>query len=262
MFGGGCSLLACPVERNSPDPKPVLANSDANRRKQLLDLCRLFLAESLCLMPHHWIIERMVTQHSLAQAFNWRSVDVRFREGEIEVARQNIIDDATATEEREHLWQHEQELFGHLGRRRDRFQHLFVSGTQRPSSYAEFISVLREPGGAFWAFGAGMYERVARTSPDERAMRDFVAACPPFHAAMLGVFVAHYDRCIRDLRTGPSLRAGRYDLFMSVYLPYGTRFISNDEKQLRAFREIADVGGFWVDVRSYREWRREFDLVA
>ena len=38
MFGGGCSLLACPVERNSPDPKPVLANSDAKGLRLHLDV--------------------------------------------------------------------------------------------------------------------------------------------------------------------------------------------------------------------------------
>src|SRR5260221_5387332 len=61
----------------------ILANADANRRKQLLDLCRLLLADGFCLVPHHWIIERMVARYHRAQPFNWKAVDVRFREGEI-----------------------------------------------------------------------------------------------------------------------------------------------------------------------------------
>lgn len=240
----------------------ILANSDANRRKQLLDLCRLFLADGLCLVPHHWVIERMVAQHHRTRSFNWRSVDVRFREGEIEVARQDIINDATAKEEREGLRRHEEELFGHLDEERDKFQQLFASGTRRPDTYAEYLSLLQGPGGAFWACGAGMCKRITGVLPEEGDVRDFVAACPPLHAALLGIFVAYYDRCIRDLKTGPSFRAGRYDLFMSVYLPYCVQFISSDDRQVRVFREITSVGGFAVDVRPYREWRKGFDLVA
>jgi len=240
----------------------ILANQDADRREQLLDLCRLFLGEGLCLVPHHWIIERMVAQYYKAQAFNWKSVDVRFREGEIEVARQDLVNDATAKEEREHLRQHEEELFGHLNEQRNKFQQLFASGTRRPSTYSEFIAVLQEPGGAFWTAGAEMCKRITGVPPGEKAVRDFVAACPPFHAALLGVFVAYYDRCIRDLKTGPSFRAGRYDLFMSVYLPYCVQFISHDEKQVRAFREVTSASGLPVEIRLYREWREEFGLVA
>jgi hypothetical protein len=240
----------------------IVANRDSDRRKQLLGLCRLFLGEGPCLVPHHWIIERMVAQYNSAQSFNWKSVDVRFHEAEIDVARQGIVHDAVAREEREHLRQHDEDLFEHLNEQRNRFQQLFASGSRRPSTYAEFISVVQEPGGAFWAGGAKMCKRITGVLPEEKAMRDFVAVCPPFHAALLGIFVAYYDRCIRDLKMGPSFRAGRYDLFMAVYLPYCAQFVSRDDRQVRALREIVSVGGLSVEVLSYREWREKFDLVA
>src|SRR5271165_5346565 len=74
--GDGASLVAglrvgCVVCLTGLNISEVLANSDPDRRKQLLGLCRLFRAEGLCLAPHHWIVERMVAQHRRAQAFNW-----------------------------------------------------------------------------------------------------------------------------------------------------------------------------------------------
>lgn len=236
----------------------ILANSDDGRRNQVLGVCRMFLADTRCLMPHHWIVERMAKSHYLANPFDWRAVDVQFRR-ETEFA---LFDASLAREEREHLRRHEGELFGHLDQLRKKFQELFASGTKRPRNYAEFLSILQAPGGAFWRLAERMYGRTTGFSAGEDAMRVFIAACPPFYAALLGIFVAYYDRCIRDLKTGPSLRAGRYDLFMSVYLPFCAQFISSDDKQVRAFRETALAGGLSAGVRSYAEWRASLDLAA
>lgn len=239
----------------------ILANTSADRRSQLFDLCKLFVIDGRCLAPHHWIIERLVTMHWKGGSFDWRAVNVGFRGGEIEIARQQIISDQLARDEREHLRKHEKDLFDYLDKRRDTFQEVFDKGTRQPSNYADFISVLQGPGGAFWTFGAGMYQRVTGVVLDEKSIRKFVDACPPLGAALLGVFVAYYERCIRDLKTGPSFRAGRYDLFMSVYLPYCDQFITDDDKQRRSLQEVTSVGGFSTEVRAYKEWRRGFTLM-
>jgi hypothetical protein len=128
---------------------------------------------------------------------------------------------------------------------------VFAKGTKQPSSYAEFISELQEPGGSFWSFEAGMYKHVTGVVLDEESIRRFIVACPPLRAA-------HYERCIRDLRIGPSLRAGRYDLFMSVYLPYCDQFVTDDDKQRKSLQEVTSVGGVATQVRAYKEWRRTF----
>ena len=105
-----------------------------------------------------------------------------------------------------------------------------------------------------------MYQRVTGVMLDEKSIRGSIDACPPLRAALLGLFVAYYERCIRDLKIGPSLRAGRYDLFMSVYLPYCDQFITDDDKQRRSLREVTSVGGFATEVRTYKEWRQSFSV--
>ncbi len=240
----------------------IIASANAGRRKQLLDLCRLFMADGLCLMPHHWIVESMAKGFHQTSPFDWSRVDVRFRGAEIEIAREEVPNDDISREEREHLRQQESELFAHLDQQRSKFQALFVSGTRQPQDYAEFISVLKEPGGAFWGLGGGMYERVTGVLPTEDGVRRFVAECPPFHAALLGFLMAQYERCIRDLKTGPSYRAGRYDLFMSVYLPFCMQFVTNDDRQARALQEVASVGGFDTEVRAYLDWRADLSRSA
>lgn len=110
----------------------IFANTSADRRRKLLDLCKLFVAEGSCLAPHHWIIERLVTAYQQGRSFDWRAVNAGFRDGAIEIARQEIIDDQLAKEEREHLRKHEEELFDHLDKRRDRFQQVFAKGTKQP----------------------------------------------------------------------------------------------------------------------------------
>lgn len=105
-----------------------------------------------------------------------------------------------------------------------------------------------------------MYHRATGVSLDEKSIRGFITASPPPRAALLGLFVDYYERCIRDLKVGPSLRAGRYDLFMSVYLPYCDQFITDDDKQRKSLQEVTSMGGFATKVRTYKEWRRSFSV--
>jgi hypothetical protein len=82
---------------------------------------------------------------------------------------------------------------------RPHFEELFGTGKEsRPSSVADLVGWLQGARGAFWNFGQGLYERVAKRKPDEDTIRRFIAECPPFHALLLATCVAQYDRAIRE----------------------------------------------------------------
>ena len=106
-----------------------------------------------------------------------------------------------------------------------------------------------------WAYGDLLYGKVAKKSYDETTIRAFYGDCPPFRALAVGLCAAQYERCVRDLRCGESLRAGRVDTFMATYLPCCDHFVTNDRKQLALLRAAASEANITVSVWSYSEFR-------
>jgi hypothetical protein len=95
--------------------------------------------------------------------------------------------------------------------------------------------------------------------PDEETVRRFVGSCPPFHALLLALCVAQYERCIResDKRGQP---AGRNGLFMSVCLPCCDEFISDDRDQQDCLRGVASLAKLAVKVRWFKEFRGSLEV--
>jgi len=117
--------------------------------------------------------------------------------------------------------------------------------------------------GAFWKWLRGIYERASEVDLDEAAIRKFVAECPPFHALVLGICAAQYERCIRDLqRTNVSYRAGAVDLFSAVYLPYSAEFITADERQFNALTEVARMAQLENKVVLYQDFKKQLLLLV
>src|SRR5437879_8435482 len=228
----------------------IVATSSSEQRRVLLDVCRRLLSAGYCIQPHHWIVEQLIAEFQKAASFDWKRVGVRFPECENEIARQEIIDDQLAAEQRNDARIRQDEFAKVFDDARPHFEPLFTGGTEtRPADFRDLVSRLRVPGGAFWNFGIGLYERAAKSRPDEQTIRKFIGECPPFHALLLALCVAQYERCIRDLKTGLSYRAGRFDLYMSVYLPYCDQFITADERQQRCLAEVASNSSLSVKVR-------------
>ena len=67
--------------------------------------------------------------------------------------------------------------------------------------------------------------------------------------------MAEYERCIRNPKTNESYRAGAFDLYSSVYLPYADQFVTADERQHNALKEIVTVGNLQTDVLLYEDFR-------
>ena len=104
-------------------------------------------------------------------------------------------------------------------------------------------------------YGADLYKRATGKETDEATIRKFVDACPPFKALLLAICTAEFEYTIRDLLTGTSFRAGRMDLYSAVYLPYCDQFVTADERQHNALKEIVMVGGLATEIVLYSDFR-------
>lgn len=134
---------------------------------------------------------------------------------------------------------------------------IFGNPSERITDCKVLVEALQTgKGGAFWAIGADLYERATGKKADEATIRKFVDACPPFNALLLAICMAEFEYTIRDLRTGTSFRAGRMDLYSAVYLPYYCdQFVTADERQHNALKEIVAVGGLDTAILLYSNFR-------
>lgn len=259
LVAGLSAAFTCRLAGTSVDE--IAATASRSRRHQLLCLCRRLLSTGDCMQPHQVLLETLLAHHSKSKFFNWKTIDVSFPDYENEIARQEIVDDKLASEQREHLVSSQSEFAKVFDDARPHFDKLFQGGNEtRPGSFQELVAALQVEGGAFWSFGTGLYEATTKTGPDEQTIHKVIDDCPPFRALLLALCVAQYDRCIKCPNTGPSLRAGRYDLFMSVFLPYCDKFITGDERQRRCLVEVSSVGKLNVEVCSYDDWRASFSI--
>ena len=238
----------------------IVATVDIEQRNKLLDLCMSLLRNGECILPFNEIAKELVIEFERGGRFDWRSVGIRAPEVEQEIIRREIINDQLAAEERESSFSAEDEFVKVFRDAEPHFAKIFKEGKDlRPASLGELISRLQIKDGAFWSLGIQFYERAAGRSPDEETIRRFVDACPPFQGLLLAAFAASYERCIRELANGkPSLRAGRVDVLMSVYLPYCDEFITADQRQENCLKEVAALGSLDVRVRAYEEFAGSF----
>lgn len=235
----------------------IIATTSGERRRKQLGVCRRLLSSGDCIEPQHEIIRQMVEQFERTMPFNWTAVNVRFPEAENEIARQEDFGDELSQQEREEARALDTKFVDVYENAKSEFDKIFSEGAVRPASAAELIERL-QTGGAFWKLAENLYSRVAKRPFDTAKVRQFFDACPPFHALMVALFVAQYDRCIRPQNVGPSFRSGRNDTFMSVCLPYCEQFVTNDLRQLRCFKEVVSICELKVAVRSYEEFRNGF----
>ena len=102
----------------------------------------------------------------------------------------------------------------------------------------------------FGKTGIGFYRRATGIELAEIEVRKFIDDCPPFHAMLLSIGVAHYHGSVRHLNHSAQYDAGRLDLFASTYLPYCDQFITEDKPQLNALSVVAAKAALETQVRS------------
>lgn len=230
----------------------LIATPDAAVRKALLDLCRSLLSVGDCLLPHDELLSRVARAHAGGVSFDWAAVPVRCRVYEDEVARQELIDDAIAEEQRQFAGEVGNGFAEIYERARPHFQKIFRKYATSPPTLPGLVDALQRPGGAFWTMAVELYLKATGVALSEARARDFVEGCPPFRALLMALCVAQHQRSIQNPRRKS---VGAHDLYMSVYLPYCDQFITADTRQRAALAEVSELAKLSVRVRSYTEFR-------
>ena len=232
----------------------IAATPQAALRKELLSLCRSMVDD--CLHPPNWITDALICSFEQSQnTFDWWNVLIEWPELQQKLATPDFFDNEIAGVTRAELRGREQQFGDLFSLGRKPIEETFrQSEEERPKSFHEYLPVIPEEllkkGQSFYS------EATKREPPPKQVIARFIAVCPPFRALANMAFVPEYEYWIRNLHTSESCRAGANDLFSAVYLPYCNKFVTDDQRQLRALELVAvesdlkDVG-----VLSYKKFR-------
>jgi hypothetical protein len=110
--------------------------------------------------------------------------------------------------------------------------------------------------------GAELYQRGAKMStvPSEANIETFIKVCPPFEAICYGLLGSWFDVSLA-LQVFKEL-PGRNDQMMAVYLPYCSRFVTDDWRQEERLRDIAIEAKLTCEVLSYEDFVASFNVAA
>jgi hypothetical protein len=229
----------------------VIAHRDETERRRLLLMLDRLMHPGTCTMPFQWIIEHQAKAYqSNPKDYDWRRLDIRFFDGEQEIYRQEIVHNLSQeTRTSNKKW--DRDFRAIFRAAKPAFQKLFET-EERPSLKA-VTEHLMSVGGTYLTIGADLMERATKLRPPEFEVKDFIDRCDPFKALLVALCFRQYDTCIRDPRK-PSLgRAGRYDMFSAVYLPYCVVFVTNDPGQWKALKAVADLMPCETEIRMYED---------
>ena len=250
--------VQCEVLISETSVVELSATKKPEDRKQLLDLCERLLPFGGCLMPHNWILEetpRLNTRYK--GRFRWEDVDITAPKIEREILQREFLDQDSMAEESWQFARTQNKRFIDIFREaREKFEAQFTEDIEN-LTLAEFIDMYKAANGPFWGLVIGFYERARWLRLTEAEAREFIVRCPPFHAAALGIVVAHYQYGLPRNNRKAEYDAGRNDLFMAVYLPYCDWFITDDTGQQNALTAIANEVGVGVRILGYTEFCRE-----
>lgn len=236
----------------------VAAHPGESGRRSILNVLKRLLACGKCVMPYHWIIaEHAKAFVSNPASYDWRRLDVRFREGEVEIARQDFVHDLseeTLADQREVERQYGQ-IFSTA---KPVFQKLLVGGDGERPALEVVVEALLGEGGAHRELGADLVERATGKRPTSESVKDLLDRCPPFRAVLTALCVSQYDRCIRADRTPTFGKAGRLDSLSATYLPYCEFFITNDNGQLKTLTTVNRLTEGRTIVERYSDFIGRF----
>lgn len=241
----------------------VAAHPDDIERNLLLDVMERLLKFGKCVNPYQLIIEQQAkAYHADPKDFEWWKVNVRFFEAEREVVVREIIN-SVSDETRQSLRQWDRDYRAIFSTAKPTFQKLFEGGDGTRPSLREVTDILLADGGAHLSIGANLMERATGTRPPESEAKDFMERCPPFKALLSALCFSQYDRCIREERRESLGRAGRLDMFSSVYLAYCRVFVTNDDGQCKALKAVAELVARVMEILMYDEFKAKlFGLPA
>jgi hypothetical protein len=245
----------------------LFACPDPDERAKLFTSCRsLQRGPSQSLLPSSLLIEQLILHYFSAPAtFNWKTVDVRWPDCDEAIRDPEFFLDEKVSKEQREL-QKERKKLGQQQAERQRVslrpeaQAIFEAhGELPPTTFRPAIARLEKAeGSSVCAVAQRFYDRVTKTDSDEATVKQFMGVCPPFRSLVHAMFVPWYNNAVRDYYAGEKLNAGSNDLFMSVYLPYCDKFVTDDPGQEKSLREVALSAGLETGVSSYDDFCNSF----
>ena len=233
----------------------IAANADEARRIQLLGTVERLLKFGMCIIPFHVIVEEQAKRYLANQeAYDWRTVDVRFPEAEGEVVRQKIIHEVSK-QARQELHQWEKGFRNIFSNAKPAFQNLFEARCGQLPSLENVTDRLLGENGAHRGIAVSLFQRATNIRPSQAEVQDFIERCLPFKALLVALCFSQYDRCIRDARQQSLGKAGRLDMFSAAYLPYCRVFVTNDRGQCKALKTVAEMICRDTHVLMFQEFK-------
>lgn len=247
-----------PVHITGVNVLEIAATTNPRRRNALLRFC-LWLADDF-IRPWNEVVKMLVAAHKQNQtSFDWRILDVKWHAARENLLRIEITDEIAETQ-RSEANELNRTFLSMFSEGKRFFEDLFSRQPgERFHDFHELVDVAEKSAGGIWKIGKAIY----KTPTDENTIRVLYNVCPPFKALLLAVCAASYEHWIRELKTAGSLRGGAVDLFSAVYLPYCSKMVTSDDRQLNALRLVAVESNLAsLEIISYNEFRKAFSLAV
>jgi hypothetical protein len=240
----------------------LISTPDANTREMLIACCQQLLVSGRCIRQPNEILTLLVSAHARNPArFDWQQVDIRARVYERAIIDRDFSNEL-CVEQLNQQHQVEQEFMGVWEQLRPKLAPILAKDSgKQPTSYSQAAEIARSANpNLLWGFGRGLYSHVTGTTPSDAEIEAFLDACPPFRAVCYGFCGSWYDVALAP--TVYKNLAGRNDQMMAVYLPYCSRFVTQDKKQLERLRDIAVETKLDCEVLSYKSFCASFEVVV
>lgn len=225
------------------------------RSKELMNIADYLIRSGQCIQRFADIIKKLIQQSVKHNELPWTAFNPRFENGENEAARQSLLTNEMADKQNAALSRLDKNFNRMFEQVRPQFEKFFADGGRLPNDFRELAAVMEANPSTYWNFATMVYEDSAGYLPEQHVVAKLLDQCPPFRALVWAFCIAEYERCIRDVRAGPSFRAGRCDVYSAAYLPYCDQFVTDDRKQCAALQEIVRAAKLETEVVPYREFR-------
>lgn len=233
------------------------------RRDALLRRFSRLLVAAPCIWPPNEVIHMHVRAfHQSPSAYDWQKVYVRADEYE-RAFSSRALPLEISDDQRTAQFALEKQFQGAWKGLRPKLDEIIKRNPrQKLHTFDEAAEACARPGGVLWGFGAGLYAHAfdsERPEITDERVKPFIEACPPFRAACYSFVKAWFSYSLSPTHVGIP-RAGRNDLMMATYLPYGDIFLTNDYAQRSDLADIGRVAQIPCDVIPFEQFNNSFNV--
>lgn len=233
------------------------------RRDALLRRFSRLLVNAPCILPPNEVIRLHVRAfHQSPSAYDWRKVYVRADEYERAFSFRTLPLDISDEQRTVHFALEKQFQAAWKSLRPKLDEIIKRNPHQKLCTFDEAAEACVKPGGVLWGFGIGLYARAfdnERRGITDEQVKPFIEACPPFRAACYSFVKAWFSYSLSPTHVSIP-KAGRNDLMMATYLPYGDIFLTNDYAQRLDLADIARVAQIPCDVTAFEQFSNSFNV--